>query len=98
MIKNFQNLECRKEIVKNKHYIYTGELSSVTARKKKMDYEYYICDNCQSAIPLNCKWNERKGGIVEFPISTNRNLKIVACNNCFLEIKKAVNEAYGTNF
>ena len=37
MIKNFQNLECRKEIFKNKHYSYTVELSSVTARKKKMD-------------------------------------------------------------
>lgn len=87
---NFSDLEKRKEPIKQVKYKTIIEGSNVTKSVKKVDYEYFLCDRCTKEFKSNNKkWQEKEGGILEYPINQFERLKLVLCNEC---LKNAIKE------
>lgn len=74
-------------------HLCTEQGSHLTYTKKKIIYEYYICDYCSSIIEIKDKKHkhEQQGGIVNIPSSVTGKgeLRLVLCNKC---LNKVLNE------
>ena len=78
-------LKQRQDIPKYEKFQRLNEQSNVVKTKKtKILYTYYKCDYCGDEIRLDIKFNERSGGIVNFPHTLTKcgKLTLVLCNKC----------------
>lgn len=91
----FEVLERREKPEKFTKYKIIVPGSNTTKSKQKIDYEYYMCDNCKSNFKVNNKkWHEREGGILEYPISDMKSVKLAICNKCLKDTLKELDEHY----
>lgn len=96
-MKNWNYLEARKAPVKNPHYKVEIEGGPTHSSKKKLEYEYYICDYCGEPIKIETKVDKRKGGTVRIPIISHKTLLLALHNKCLKPTLKEINEIYGIN-
>lgn len=96
-MKNWKNLEVRRSPVKNPYYRIEIEGGPTHNSKKKMEYEYYICDFCGEKIKIEKDIEKRTGGIVRIPITSHKNLVLALHNRCLKPTLKEINQTYGIN-
>lgn len=96
-MKNWKILEARKAPVKNPYYKVEFEGGPTHRSKKKLEYEYYICDYCGEPIKLEDKVDKRKGGTVRIPINPYKTLLLALHTECLKPTLKEINQIYGIN-
>lgn len=96
-MKNWNNLEARKAPIKIPHYKIELEGGTTYKSKKKIDYEYYVCDYCGEHIKIEKDIEKRIGGIVRIPITSHKNLVLALHNRCLKSTLAEINKIYGIN-
>ncbi|MBQ7411270.1 MAG: hypothetical protein IJW20_07815 [Clostridia bacterium] len=101
MVKNWKDIEARREPNKKVKYDVKFQGNQTTNTKKEVLYEYYVCDNCDAEIKIidNKKKNteERTGGLVNIRLNYYKTLKLALCNKCLNPVKEQLNEYYEIN-
>lgn len=94
---DIKKIELREKVEKYKKYKIIQKGSNITKGKKELDYEYYVCDYCRQELKAGkLKWEERKGGILDYPITQFKRLKLALCNSCLKEAIKELDAVYKT--
>ena len=87
---DIKRIEQREKPVRQKKYKILQKGSNVTKSKKEIDYEYYVCDYCGKEFKAGkLSWEDRKGGILNYPKTNFESLKLALCNRC---LKEAIQE------
>lgn len=94
---NFNILECRVAPILLNHEKIIEEGSCTVKAKKKIDYTYYLCDECKEKIIMYDKKSDRDGGIVSFRVDEHKEVKVALHNRCLNKAKKDFNETYNLN-
>lgn len=80
----------REKIEKQTRYSeLEARFNTVQSKKEKL-YDYYKCDYCGKDIPINKKWEEKQGGIVELKASITGlfAIKLALHNKCLKSVIK----------
>lgn len=96
-MKNWKSLEARKAPVKNPYYKVEFEGGTTYKSKKKIDYEYYVCDFCGEHIKIEKDIEKRTGGTVRIPINPYKTLLLALHTECLKPTLKEINQIYGIN-
>ena len=94
---NFKVLECRREPILCKHEVIIEEGSFAVKAKKKVDYTYYLCDECKEKIIMYDKKSDRDGGIVSFRVDERKEVIVALHDRCLNKAKRDFNETYNLN-
>lgn len=92
---DFKAIEHRFEPKKQTKYEIIQHGSTTVRTIKKPLYEYYYCDCCNKEFKASAKkWQEKEGGILEYPISSFKHIKLAICNSCFTKVLKELDLNY----
>lgn len=92
---DFKKIECRFEPKKHTKYEIIQQGSNTVKTIKKPLYEYYNCDCCDKEFKTNAKeWQEKTGGILEYPINSFRRIKLAVCNSCLVNVIRELDFIY----
>lgn len=96
IINKIKEMQDRGESNKKEKIEYTKENAThLTGKSKaKKVYDYYICDYCGAEIPISKKWQDQKGGVIEFKDSITGigKVKMALCNKCLKPVLKELEE------
>lgn len=83
----YQDYAYRQEIEKHKK-LKDEEAVHLSNVKRKVLYEYYVCDYCKNEIQIKEKHYEQIGGIVVIPatITKKKEIKLALCNRCLNKV------------
>lgn len=96
-MENWKNIEARKVPVKVPHYQVDFPGGPTHSAKKKIDYEYYICDYCGEHINLEKDREKKTGGIVEIKVNVFKTLNLALHNRCLKKCIQEINKTYNLN-
>lgn len=95
--KDIKNIETMKMPAKITHYKIDFPGGPTHKSKKKIDYEYYLCNFCGKEIKIEKEIDKRTGGIVKVPINDYKTLSLALHNKCLKPCLKEINETYNLN-